>query len=202
MNFKFIFSIAIVLLMAYSVYCDSDIIGKNPCRQLNNKICGSDGNTYGDVFEFCQAHGNDSSQYISNGGPCCSTSYCESLSYTTLMRGVRDGKHIITIGSMPAEYTTEQIWGIPTNQQPDSVPIYQCAINGSGILVTRNQKCDGLTTSVGVSLGHIFTKQICETMPLFMCFSDAKHDYKVSRFAHCEMFDYRAISLIGYGKQY
>lgn len=203
MNYKFTFTIAIVLLTVYSAYCDLNIIGKNPCQELKSPVCGSDGYSYSNVSQFCQVNGNKSDEYIISNGTCCSSDrYCNSLTYTTLRRGFNGAKHMATTGAIPARHNAEYTWGLPSNQQPDSRLLYSCPTTDGSTLVTWLENCAGLTTKSGSPLGYIFTKQLCDTVPVFMCYSAAAKDYMVSRVADCERSDYRALLLLGYAIQY
>lgn len=144
------------------------IYGKNPCVKSNSPVCGSDGNDYNSISEFCQVNGNDSKEYIVKYGLCCTdVSLCfQKWSYKKLTRGYGNGKHIATTGSIPAGFVAEISWGLLINKKSDSVFLYHCTIDGSTLLKT-DQGCNGKSVW-GSPIGHIFTKQLCDGMPVFI----------------------------------
>lgn len=206
MNSKFILIILSVLLTVYSAYGDSSIIGTNPCQELNSSVCGSDGYTYRNVYDFCQVNGNNSNEYILANGSCCSAEkrYCDNLNYKILKRerGNGNGKHVATISNMCDDCTTESQYGLLTDKQPDSVQLYACPIDQSTYLA-RDPGCDARGPGdLNVPFGYIFTKQQCNTIPLFLCHNAVIKDYMISTDAACEAPSYKAEALLGFVQQY
>lgn len=69
------------------------------------------------------------------------------------------------------------------------------------LFVTPDQGCNGLT-ALGSPIGYISTRQICDTIRLFMCYSSSSLDYSISIAASCEVSHYTTLALLGYAPQF
>jgi hypothetical protein len=91
------------------------------------------------------------------------------------------------------------IWGLLTNEQPGTHPLYECRQGARDYFVAREQDCGGRSNSLLQTLGWVYdSKPAQASTPLYRCAMSRIANHFVSILANCETPEAVQEGLLGY----